>query len=120
MSIDYAQLRELMGEATPGPWERNPESPRVLCNLGRKFAVHVELTRNGEEPQPEDVANTELIALAPDMARELLILRDGVATVRDRCATLAESAQEAGMHALANEMDTNAQTLTALLQEGDK
>lgn len=83
MSIDYDQLRERLEESTPGPWERNPESPRVLCNLERKFAVHVELTRNGEEPQPEDVTNTELIALAPDMARELLRLRDGVERYRD-------------------------------------
>lgn len=79
--LSTTNLRRLLAEATPGPWVRHPESPRVLSNLERKFAVHVELTRNGEEPQPEDVANTELIALAPPLAEEVLRLRKGLKAI---------------------------------------
>ena len=75
MSIDYDRLRELVGEHTPGPWVRHPDQPRALCNLDTKFLVHHEMVKNrGMEPSAEDAANTELIALAPDMARELLHL----------------------------------------------
>lgn len=51
-----------------------------------------------------------------EIVRELLRLRDGIEVVRDRCSTLAESAQEAGMPALAHEMGVNAQALTGLLK----
>lgn len=53
-----------------------------------------------------------------DLATELLRLRDGVATVRDRCATLAGSAQAAGIRTFADETDITATALTGLL-EGD-
>lgn len=75
MTIDYDRLRELADEHTPGPWVRHPDQPRALCNLDTKFLVHHEMVKNrGMEPSAEDEANTELIALAPDMARELLHL----------------------------------------------
>lgn len=45
-------------------------------------------------------------------------LRDGIDTMRDRCATLAKSAEAAGIHALAREMDVNAKALTGLLNGG--
>lgn len=87
MSIDYDRLRKLADEHTPGPWVRHPDQPRALCNLDTKFLVHHEMVTNrGMEPSAEDVANTELIALAPDMARELLALRDEIERTRDRVA----------------------------------
>ena len=76
--LSTKHIQRLLAEATPGPWVRHPESLRVLSNLERKFAVHVELTRNGGEPQPEDVANTELIALAPPLAEEVLRMREAL------------------------------------------
>ena len=87
MSFDYDRLRELADEHTPGPWVRHPDQPRALCNLDTKFLVHHEMVKNrGMEPSAEDVANTELIALAPVMARELLALRDEIEKTRDRIA----------------------------------
>lgn len=78
MSIDYDRIQGLTDKHTPGPWVRHPDQPRALCNLDTKFLVHHEIVKNrGMEPSAEDVANTELIALAPDMARELIRLRDG-------------------------------------------
>lgn len=50
-----------------------------------------------------------------DLARELLRLHDGVEVIRDRCATLAKSAESAGIHTLAREMETHAKALTDLL-----
>ena len=50
-----------------------------------------------------------------DLARELLRLHDGVEVMRDRCAALTKSAQNAGIRTLAREMDINAKALTGLL-----
>lgn len=70
------KAHKLRERATPGPWERHPDNPRILCNLDRKFAVHVELVKDrGLDPHPEDVANTELIAAAPDLAELVAGLR---------------------------------------------
>ena len=70
MSIDYDRLRELSEYASPGPW-RTDEHPymdgqSVYNADGTRIAQH--LSGN----------NAELVALAPDMARELLRLRDGL------------------------------------------
>ena len=76
-----------------------------------------------EDPTAYDLgdayyAESDLKDLAPDMARELLRLRDGVEVIRDRCATLAESARAAGIYTISSEMDIHAKALTGLL-EGD-
>lgn len=65
------------------------------------------------EMEQGTAATTRYIWL--DLARELLRLRDGVETIRDRCAALAKNAQEAGIRTLASEMDINAKALTGLL-----
>lgn len=81
--LTTVNLKRLLAEATPGPWERHPDNPRMLCNLEQKFAVHAELTKGkGTEPQPEDVANTQLIALAPPLAQEVLRLRHEMDSMR--------------------------------------
>lgn len=53
-----------------------------------------------------------------ELAAENERLRDGIEVIRDRCATLAESAQAMGMGTLAHEMDVNAKALTGLLESG--
>lgn len=106
MSIDYDQLRELVDAATPGPWRADDESLCECCT---------DVTAPAAFVCTADMENAPLIALAPDMARELLRLRDGVEVMRDRCAALTKSAQNAGIRTLAREMDTNAKALTGLL-----
>lgn len=96
--LSTKHIQRLLAEATPGPWVRHPESPRVLSNLERKFAVHVELTRNGKEPQPEDVANTELIALAPPLAQEVLRLRSKLAVQEAAFLDIFPTDEELGDH----------------------
>ena len=88
MSIDYDRLRELT---------------RVVENY------------DDYEPRAVYVAADQLKHVSLDTARELLHLRDGIDAIRDRCATLAKSAQAAGIHTLAREMDINAKALTGLL-----
>ena len=89
LSIDH--LKHLLNQATPGPWERHPEKPRMLCNLERKFAVHAELAKGkGAEPEPEDVANTDLIALAPQLAQEVIRLREELRELRDQLKKKSE------------------------------
>lgn len=107
MSIDYDQLRELAEYSAPGPWRTydDPDTDGQIVYDAEGFEVAEHLSGY----------NAELAALAPDMARELLRLRDGVEVIRDRCAALAKSAQNAGIHTLAREMDTNAKALTGLL-----
>lgn len=45
-------------------------------------------------------------------------LRDGIEVIRDRCVTLAKSAQTIGMGTLAHEMGVNAKALAGLLEGG--
>ena len=134
MSIDYCRLRELLDAATPGPWEVETR-PRLKYANGETWEeigdilvfsddypaplmALPEQTFEEAEQGPDNLANARLMAASPDLARELLRLRDGVEVIRDRCATLAESARSAGIHTLAGEMDVNAKALTDLL-EGD-
>lgn len=119
MSIDYDRLRELSNEHTPGPWVRHPDQPHALCNLGTKFLVHHEMVTNrGMVTSAEDMANTELIALAPDMARELLALRDGIEVIRDYCAgvtTARRSSGDPATEVIARELGAVDRTLADLL-----
>lgn len=105
MSIDYDRLRELLDKAAPGPWEfhedqewehvAGPEYPPML--------TRVEHTVEGSDGEQlfgqfnstvleECPGNLRLAALAPDMARELLRLRNGIervlAQMNDHATTL--------------------------------
>lgn len=70
MSIDYDRLRELADKASPGPWRADEhdymDGQTVYNANGVPLAFY--LSEN----------NAELVALAPDMARELIRLHDGV------------------------------------------
>lgn len=73
------------------------------------------------EDMPEDdlkhvAAFIDLRILAPDMAVDLLRLREGIEIISKRCAAIAESAQAAGIRTFAHEMDVTARALSGLLQ----
>ena len=85
MSIDYDRLRELADEHTPGPWEQ-----AIRGQIGNRELRAIVALVGGDESgeQIGDCnleADRELITLAPDMARELLRLRDGVQDIRGTC-----------------------------------
>lgn len=77
MSIDYGQLKALVEVAPPGPWEQDSEP--------RPDTSRLMLDANGEYMGIMHTPGADLAALAPDMARELLRLRDGVAKVLEMC-----------------------------------
>lgn len=86
MSIDYDRLRELADEHTPGPWEQAPRGQIGNREL-RAIVALVGGDESGEQIGDCNLeADRELIALAPDMARELLALRDEIERTRDRVA----------------------------------
>lgn len=70
---------------TPGPWEIEPRSKTYVSISAPK---HLLLARvvwclNGEEATPSCEANARLIALAPEMADEIVRLRADLAQVRE-------------------------------------
>lgn len=118
MSIDYDRLRKLADEHTPGPWEqaiRGQIGNRAL----RMIVAFVGGDESGEEIGDSTLeADRELIALAPDMARELLRLRDGIEVIRDYCAgvtTVCRSSGNPDAPAIARELGAVDRTLADLL-----
>ena len=126
MSIDYDRLRELLDEATPGPWEQATRGQIGNRELRMVVAV-VGGDESGEQIGDSALeADRELVALAPSMARELLRLRDGVERYRDAGKALVRANlrnwDESGCASctpLANLIDiTN--RLTDLLEGGEE
>lgn len=96
MSIDYDRLWELAEKHSPAPWGVHQDNGE-LGAYGDTTRFFVADNGYAEIAQSEAVtlekhrqlqADYELMALAPDMARELLRLRDGVKSVRDGMADL--------------------------------
>lgn len=125
MSIDYDRLRELAEKASHGPWEVEEfEEQYTGCPGVTKFYLGSEDMQNiavGEATdrhyaQAEN--NFALITLAPDMARELLALRDGIEVIRDYCAgvtTARRSSGDPATEVIARELGAVDRTLADLL-----
>lgn len=97
MSIDYDRLRELAHEHTPGPWEVEEfEEQYAGCPPTTKFYLgsddfqNIATAETTERHYDQTRANFALIALAPDMARELLRLRDELGDLRDTMHAYAD------------------------------
>lgn len=83
MSFDYDRLRELADEHTPGPWEQATRGKIGNREL-RTIVALVGGDESGEQIGDSNLeADRELIALAPDMARELLRLHRELTDLRD-------------------------------------
>ena len=106
MSFDYDRLRELVDEATPGPW-RADDVARCEC------CTHVEAP--AASVCTADMYDAPLIALAPDMARELLCLRDGLVHIRSELDALAGLFAADGYYSQAAHVRECADRLTDLL-----
>lgn len=112
MSIDYNRLREIVEKHSPAPWaaiDKNddgkprPATSRLMRDTDGEYL--------GIMHHPD----AELAALAPDMARELLALRDGVKQVADELGEKADYAPNIPRQAAYTEAE---QRLNHLL-EGD-
>lgn len=89
MSIDYDRLRELLEQ-----WQ------------------------HGDEMRDQLEAQWDMELAAPDMARELLRLRDGIEAQRDTCtsvATVCRSSNDPEAPAVASNLESVARALTRLL-----
>jgi hypothetical protein len=81
MTIDVEDLRRVLDGATPGPWTHS----KTLVYVGEPdiFDAHGNPEWGGFDirdcPRPE--ANATLIAMAPDLAREYLALREAAGLI---------------------------------------
>ena len=131
MSIDYGQLQELLDKATPGPWEAETR-PRLRYANGETWEeigdilvcsdadpaplmALPEQTFEEAEQGPDNLANARLMAASPDLARELLRLRERVEQVADLLKRTEIAKDTAGDHAQANAYMYAHQHVTALL-----
>lgn len=120
MSIDYNRLRELRDGATPGPWTVGIDedwNEVTIANERGRYRIGGDQVRFEMEAGNFEF-DPHLVALAPDLARELLRLRDGVEFVRDELQEGAEMLKEDGQRGYAAYVRSHAHTLTDLL-EGD-
>ncbi len=130
MSIDYDRLKDLLNECTTGQWQSHDYEPDPYCYPGAtRFVIaadwdRVEIAEGQAGPSstsPEyarKASDFALMAIAPDMARELLRLRDGVEAQRDTCtrvATVCRSSIDPEASAVASNLESVARALTRLL-----
>ena len=88
------ELRELLDEATPAPWRAVEASICERCAHVRASATLV---------CSADMADASLIALAPQLAEEVIRLRDEIDRVKEFCldgcrVAEAEEAHTTGEH----------------------
>ena len=71
-----SDLRKLLDEATPGPWEAalEPKCHGVVASINgqARFVALIGNDTDTPEREPMRFANAHLIALAPDLAAALL------------------------------------------------
>lgn len=116
MSIDYDRLLELTYEHTPGPWEQTTRGQIGNREL-RMIVALVGGDESGEEIGDCNLeADRELIALAPDMARELLHLRRELTDLRDLMFTHAGHLRKDGHRVAADHAENHAQRLGQIIK----
>lgn len=128
MSIDYDRLRELRDECTTGQWQSHDYEPDPYCYPGAtRFLIaadwdRVEIAEGHAGPSttsPEyarKASDFALMALAPDMARELLRLRDELTDLRDLMFTHAGYLRKDGHGVAADHAENYAYRLARIIQ----
>ena len=130
MSIDYDRLRKLVDECTTGQWQSHDYEPDPYCYPGAtRFLIaadwdRVEIAESQAGPSTKSpeyarkASDFALMALAPDMARELLRLRRELTDLRDRMWTNAGHLRKDG-HAIAADWTENHALRLAQIMQGD-
>ena len=119
MSIDYDRLRELADTASPGPWtaKRDEWDEVIVANESGHAMSWGEQVRF--EMEAGDInADPHLVALAPDMARELLRLRRELTDLRGLMKTHAWYLGRDGLRTASEYAYDHALRLTRIL-DGD-
>lgn len=130
MIIDYDLLKDLLDECTTGQWQFHNYEPDPYCYPGAtRFLIaadwdRVEIAEGQVGPAteyPEYIrkrSDFELMALAPDMARELLRLHDGVESALAEMHDIAATLRRIENHDVAFAVEQCALLLTQSM-EGD-
>lgn len=73
MTLNANTIRELLDQATPGPWKHDPE-------VGEILGAYYEKNGMGYIPSVgyADDYNADLIALAPELAKEVIRMREAL------------------------------------------
>ena len=83
-----SDLRKLLDEATPGPWEAalEPKCHGVVASINgqARFVALIGNDTDTPEREPMRFANAHLIALAPDLAAALLKAEEALEEIADR------------------------------------
>ena len=128
MIIDYELLKDLLNECTTGQWQFHNYEPDPYCYPGAtRFVIaadwdRVEIAEGQAGPSTESseyarkVSDFELMALAPDMAYELLRLRDGVESALTEMLHHAAILRDLEQHNLAFHLEQYAHLLTRILE----
>ena len=122
MSVDYDRLRELIDKVPPGPWEVKVEETSTCGDLIEGLAAWGEADDERvfgcgmEIEEDEELTNLALAALAPDMACELLRLRDELTDLRDLMYTHAGHLRKDGHRVAADHAENHAYRLAQIMQ----
>lgn len=130
MNVDYDRLKDLLNGRTTGQWQSHVYEPDPCCYPGAtRFVVaadwdRVEIAEGHAGPSTKaseydrKASDFELMALAPDMARELLHLHDGVKSALAEMHDIATALRRIENHNVAFAVEQCALLLTRIL-EGD-
>ena len=130
MSIDYDRLKDLLNECTTGQWQSHNYEPDPYCYPGAtRFVIaadwdRVEIAEGQAGPSTKSSEYTRkasdfaLMALAPDMACELLRLHDGMESALTEMHDIATALRRIENHNVAFAVEQCASLLTRIL-EGD-
>lgn len=78
--LSTTNLKRLLDEATPGPWEYDPgqqEDMRCIIDTETFGSMRIDITPNGEGSDCSD-ADLTLAAAAPQLAQEVLRKREAL------------------------------------------
>ena len=128
MNVDYDRLRELRDECTTGQWQSHDYEPDPYCYPGAtRFVISADWDRveiaegqAGPSTEPSEYARKAsdfaLMALDPDMARELLCLHDGVESALSEMHGIATALRRIENHNVAFAVEQCASLLTRVLE----
>lgn len=116
MSIDYDRLQKILERATPGPWTVEDDGYDIIVgdeeghSLGWGDQVRFKFEAGDQTHDPA------LVALAPDLARELLRLRRELTDLRDLMSKHASYQRADGYGTAANWTRDHANRLARIMQ----
>lgn len=93
--LSTTNLKHLLEQATPGPWEYiTGDSPdgRCIANPG-SMTMCIGVDANGKGSSCED-ADLNLAATAPELAEEVIRLRDALGYLMEETRLAAENSQD--------------------------